>query len=163
MSARTVINYKALTAIQAGFVDGFAAMGKAIIERTRPPDAPPIGQGLVQEGAWGVWAGGKKVAQSDPTPVQTIEETVTGGSFGHAVKVHKARKIGGAVTKPRQVKLPRSGIVLVAGYDFPARFNEFGTIHQPARPFFTPSIMAEIPSTSDYIRKPVRERLAKVR
>ena len=131
VSARTVLNRKCLDAISGGFVDGMAALGQAILERTRPPDAAPFGEGLVTTGDWGVWAGRRKAA--------------------------------GTASKPRTVRLSKTGITLVAGYDFPGRFQELGTIHQPARPFFTPSVVGEIPATEDHLRAPVRQALAGVR
>jgi hypothetical protein len=159
VSARVVMNRKALDAIRGGFVDGMAAMGAAILAKAHPPDDDPIGVGLVHEGGWGVWADGKKVATSPSEPVQRIEESVSGGSFGHAVKVHRARKVGGAVTLPRGLKV-KQGITLVVGFGFPARFNELGTIHQPARPFFTPVVMETIPGMAeDFLKSPVRRAL----
>jgi hypothetical protein len=130
INARTVVNRKALNAISSGFVAGMEAMGKAIIDRTTPPDAEPFGEGLVTTGDYGVWAGTKKVA--------------------------------GTATKPRAVRLSKTGITLLAGYGFPGRFQELGTIHQPARPFFTPSVLGELPDTHDHLKGPVRKALASV-
>jgi hypothetical protein len=70
----------------------------------------------------------------------------------HGVAIWAAGKkvAGRGIKKPRSVSVPRRGIVMVAGFGFPARFNEIGTIHQPGRPFFTPAIHAhvnELPAT----------------
>jgi hypothetical protein len=132
-TSRTVLNRQALTALQAGFVEGMGDMGRAVIERSREraPDQPPLGKGLVQTGNWVVYAGTKKVR--------------------------------GTATRPTAVKLSRTGITLVGGFDFPARFNEEGTIHQPARPFVTPSLLEVVPDAHDYLRAPVRRALATVR
>lgn len=73
------------------------------------------------------------------------------------------RKVAGTASKPRAVRLSKTGITLVVGYGFPGRFQELGTIHQPARPFFTPSVVEEIPQTEDHLRGPVRRALAGVR
>jgi hypothetical protein len=131
VTARTVLNKQALNAIAQGFAEGMGALGQAIIEITKPPDAAPFGEGLVTTGDWGVWAGTKKV--------------------------------GGTATKPRGVKLSKTGITLIAGYDFPGRFQELGTIHQPARPFFTPSVVEEIPQTEEHLKPPVQQALKGVR
>lgn len=124
VSARCVLNYKALDAIRKGLVDGLSDMGRATIADTHAPDDDPTGQGLVTTGDWGVWADGRKVA--------------------------------GTASKPRTVKTPKGAIVLVVGYGFPGRFNELGTVHQPARPFLTPAMLETIPGTEDYVRGPVR-------
>lgn len=129
VSSRTVVNRKALDEITGAFVDGMAAVGKAVIERTRPPDAAPFGKGLVTTGDWGVWAG--------------------------------TRKVAGTATKPRSVRLSKTGITLIAGYGFPGRFQEMGTIHQPARPFFTPSVMAELPVMQEHLR-PSMQRVLRI-
>jgi len=159
-STRTVANRKALDAVRAGLVNGFETMGQSILERTHPPDDDPIGVGLVNEKAWGIWVDGRKVATSDTPPVQKIDASVSGGSFGHAVKLNKARKIGGAVTLPRSERT-KKGITLVVGFGFPARFNELGTIHQPARPFFSPIVLATIPGMQlDFLAAPLRRALS---
>jgi hypothetical protein len=74
------------------------------------------------------------------------------------------RKVDGTATKPKTVRLERNGgITLIVGYGFPGRFNELGTINQPARPFLTPAVLEEIPSTEDHLKAPVRRALAEVR
>lgn len=70
------------------------------------------------------------------------------------------RKVaGGATRKPRSVRTGK-GITLVVGFPFPARFNEIGTVHQPARPFLTPAVLAETPNTPDLLGRKVRARLS---
>lgn len=61
VSARTVLNKRALNAFAMGVADGFADMGKRFVEVVKPPDAEPFGKGLVTTPDWGVWVGGKKV------------------------------------------------------------------------------------------------------
>ncbi len=111
-NVRTVVNRQALTDIRAKEVDAMEALGQRFLEVVRPPDAPPLGQGLVQTGDWGVWADGKKVAGTAP--------------------------------KPRSVRVKQYGVILIAGFGFPARFNEIGTIRQPPRPFVTPAFQSTI-------------------
>jgi hypothetical protein len=130
VSSRTVVNYKALSAINRGFVDGMAALGATVIANANPPDAAPYGEGLVTTGDWGVWAG--------------------------------TRKAAGTATKPRAVRLSRTGITLVAGFGFPGRYQELGTIRQPARPFLTPRVLEELPAVNDHLGPPVRRELATI-
>lgn len=73
------------------------------------------------------------------------------------------KKVGGTASRPRGVKLSKTGITLIAGYGFPGRFQELGTIHQPARPFFTPSVVEEIPQTEEHLKRPVQRALKGVR
>jgi hypothetical protein len=49
------------------------------------------------------------------------------------------KKVGGEAAKPRGIRVKQYPIVGVAGFGFPARFQEMGTVHQPARPFLTPA------------------------
>jgi hypothetical protein len=49
------------------------------------------------------------------------------------------KKVGGEAAKPRGIRVREYAMVGVAGFDFPARFQELGTAHQPARPFLTPA------------------------
>lgn len=73
------------------------------------------------------------------------------------------RKVAGTASKPRGVKTAKGTIVMVVGFGFPGRFQELGTINQPARPFFTPVVLAETPATADHLRAPVRRALASVK
>ncbi len=57
----------------------------------------------------------------------------------------------------------KTGITLLAGFPFPARFNEMGTIHQPARPFFTPTLVEVLPGSDRYLSLAVRKRIAGVK
>lgn len=72
------------------------------------------------------------------------------------------RKVAGNGTKPRGVRVTK-GITLVAGAGFPARFNEIGTSHQPARPFFTPHVLAELPGLPDYLKAAVESTIGGTR
>lgn len=131
VSRRTVLNFKTLGAIQQGLVEGMAAVGRAVIAKTTPPDAEPFGKGLVTTGDWGIWAG--------------------------------TRKVAGTATKPKTVRLPKTGATLIVGYGFPGRYQEMGTINQPARPFLTPAMLEELPGVEDALKAPVRRALASVR
>lgn len=73
------------------------------------------------------------------------------------------RKVDGTASKPKQVRLKQGVVTLVAGYGFPGRFQELGTIRQPARPFLTPPVLEVTPTTPDHLRGPVQRALAGVR
>jgi hypothetical protein len=49
------------------------------------------------------------------------------------------RKVAGTAAKPRGASV-KQGVTLLAGFEFPARLQETGSVHQPARPFFSPEI-----------------------
>lgn len=69
----------------------------------------------------------------DPATSKVIE----GGAVGYI----DGRKIGGQAQKPsRERGLKDKGIAAFAGWGFPARFQEIGTVHQPARPFGWPAM-----------------------
>lgn len=70
----------------------------------------------------------------DATPFG--EGLVTSG--GSAAWVD-GRKIGGEGAKPRGLKLNKPGITAIAGFGFPGRFQEVGTVRQPPRPFLSPA------------------------
>jgi hypothetical protein len=55
------------------------------------------------------------------------------------------KKVGGTVErKPKSFKVRGRGVSVAAGYPSPARFNEMGTVHQPARPFLAPAVVAVV-------------------
>jgi hypothetical protein len=88
----------------------------------------------------------------DATPFG--EGLVTTGAAGMWVD---GRKIGGRADKPRRERMPARGIAGVAGFGFPGRFQEEGTIHQPARPFLTPAanrVVAEAPAIMAAVVRP---------
>lgn len=73
----------------------------------------------------------------------------------------EGQKVGGAADAPSEVDT--SGVVGVVGYGFPARFQEMGTVHQPARPFLTPAVMAVQPRAGDIIVQEVKARIGGLR
>lgn len=114
-SARVVANRAALDQVHLALAEGVEEIARTIVETANPPDATPFGEGLVKSGGWAVYAGSKKVG---------------GGSLD-----------GSQPKKPRALKTPPDVITGIAGFDFPARFQEIGTVDQPARPFFMPAII----------------------
>lgn len=81
---------------------------------------------------------------------------------GGSVAYVDGKKVAGTAAKPRG-EPTRTGVIAFAGWGFPARFNEFGTINQPARPFFSPGIEQVLPDAADHIRTGVAGRLVGMR
>lgn len=98
------------------------------------------------------------VARINPPDDPTTSETI-GVDYGVWAD---GRKVAGGATKPRSQSV-RKGVTLVVGVGFPGRFNEIGTVHQPARPFFTPEVLAEIPETAGYLRPAVKRAIGGTR
>ena len=92
----------------------------------------------------------------DATPFG--EGLVTSGAAGAWID---GSKIGGSSPKPRRA-VPAKGIVAVAGFGFPGRFQEEGTIRHPAQPFVMPAVDATVPNTAQIMGPHVRDRLRRV-
>jgi hypothetical protein len=115
-SAKVVLNRAALSEVHLALAEGVEEVCRTVVEVADPPDATPFGEGLVTRGGWLVYDGPKKVG---------------GGSLG-----------GLQPKKPRAFKVKgTAGIVGIAGFGFPGRFQETGTVNQPARPWFTPAVV----------------------
>ena len=80
----------------------------------------------------------------------------TGGTVAYAF----GKKVGGTATKPRAMKVKSLGVAVAGGFGWPGHFAEFGTIHEPARPFLTPALMATLPDAGPFIAAGVAGRLA---
>lgn len=137
-SARVVLNRKAIEGVTLAMADGVFAVAKAVVLEAHPPDDTPYGTGLVDAGGALVYVGPRKV---------------DGWS-----------QLGQQPAKPRAVKVKgTTGIVGIAGYGFPARFQELGTVHQPARPFFAPARNRVIPRIPSIMKRAASYRLARLR
>lgn len=113
-NARVVLNRQALNAVGLAVADGLEAFARTVVTDAKPPDATPFGEGLVTSGGWLVYHGGKKVG---------------GGSL-----------TGKQPKKPRSLRVKgTTGITAIAGFGFPGRFQEIGTVNHPAQPFLWPS------------------------
>lgn len=117
-TTRVVLNRKAFAEIDLAIADGLFAVAERVIETASPPDAPPYGKGLVQGGGAVGFLGGKKV---------------NGTTIG-----------GRQIKKPRALRVGRTEAVGVAGWGFPARFVELGTVDTRAQPFLTPAVMSVV-------------------
>jgi hypothetical protein len=69
------------------------------------------------------------------------------------------RKVAGTAAKPRAADT-KKGLTLLAGFPFPMRFDEIGTIHQPPRPRFSPTLSVVIPGSGRYVSIAVRKATA---
>jgi hypothetical protein len=138
-SARVVLARGALDQATLAVADGLFEAGKRIIEAAGPkmPDSPydpfPAGEGLPKQGGVLAYVGNKKVA-------------------GWSIR-------GPQPKKPRSARATTKehSVVVLAGFGFPARFNEGGTINQPPRPVLTPELRAQqggIPGVVGDIARP---------
>ncbi|MFZ0324730.1 MAG: hypothetical protein WAN48_11435 [Actinomycetes bacterium] len=125
---RVVLNRATFQEVTLAMADGLLALADAVIAATKVPDAPVIGEGLIDEGGTVAYAFGKKV--------------------------------GGVASKPRALKVKSLGVAIAGGFPNPAHFAEFGTVHQPARPFLTPALMATVPDAESFLRAAMKRRLA---
>lgn len=134
-SARVVLNRAALTELGVVLADGVEEVCRTIVEVAgdRAPDATPFGVGLTTNGGWLVYAGSKKVA---------------GGSLR-----------GLQPKKPRAFRPEPTGITGMAGFGFPGRFQETGTVHHGAQPFFTPAAEQVASHAPEIMRSIVGPRL----
>lgn len=133
VTSRTEIARKAFSEIQLATADGLFALAVKIVEGARPGDAPPYGKGLVEGGGAVAWVGKKKV---------------NGTTIG-----------GKQVKKPRALNLRNDDVTAIAGFGFPARFHELGTIDTDPHPFLTPSADREVPNADVVLSAAMKRRL----
>lgn len=132
-STRVVLNRNALDKVDMAVADGVNEIARTIVETADPPDATPIGQGLVTNGGWITFVGSKKV---------------DGGSLE-----------GTQPRKPRALRLKQGLITAIAGFTFPGRFQEMGTVHHDAQPFLWPSAEQVAPHAEEIMRPAAKARL----
>jgi len=128
---RVELNRSRLDEVHAAFADGVFDIARAIIRvaENDAPDRTPYGEGLVQRGGAAVWVNGRKTHEMTTNPERP--------------KVDKPRSF-------RVRSAPRT-VAGVAGFGFPALFQEFGTIHHRAQPFFSPAAAEVIGSEAPVI------------
>jgi hypothetical protein len=114
-----------------------------------------IDEGFVQ----GFEAIGQKVIATTKPPDAAPfgQGLVTTGAYGVWAN---NRKVAGPATKPRGARFGQ-GVHLFIGYGFPARFQELGTVKQPARPFLGPVMDSVMPSTPQIVAPYMKGRLAR--
>ena len=136
-TSRVVLNRQAVAKIRLGLADGLFDIAQEIVATAQPPDAPPYGRGLLEGGGALAWVDGKKVA---------------GTTIG-----------GKQIKKPRAVKLPKPSIVAIAGFGFPGRFAEFGTVRHRAQPFLAPARDRVLPDSANTLRAAMKRALRQIR
>lgn len=94
----------------------------------------------------------------DATPFG--EGLVTTGAAGAWID---GRKVGGASQKPRGLRLPPKAVAAIAGFGFPGRFQELGTIHQAPQPFLTPATELVVPRLGSIVGPFVQRKLRRLR
>ena len=127
-SARVVLNRSRMARVHLGLADGVGAVAAEIIEVANPPDATPYGVGLVQGGGWLLYKGDKKLAGA--------------GLDGRQPKKPRSLRVRGTTL-----------IVAIAGFGFPGRFQELGTVQAGAQPFLVPAERLVIPGKVDYLMR----------
>jgi hypothetical protein len=132
---KVVLNREAFHQIDLANTDGLMAVAEEIIHNVRTPDAPPYGRGLLQGGGWLAYLGSKKI----------------GGQM----------EDGRNVSKPRSLRDTTQ--VAIAGWGFPGRFVELGTVDTHAEPFLTKSVMEVLPSADVVLSKRIQGRLQGLR
>lgn len=133
-STRVVLNRANLTELGLAVAEGLEEVARTIVETAQPPDATPFGEGLVTEGGWLVYVGPKKVAGGSLTGLQP--------------------------KKPRELRVAgTTTAVAIAGFGFPARFQEIGTARQPSRPFLWPAALRVVPIAGAIMASIVAPRL----
>lgn len=140
--SKVVLNRSALDQVTLALADGLFAVGKAIVDAgaTVAPDSPyepyPASEGLPKQGGVLAYHDGKKI-----------------GGYGLDGKQPRV---------PRAAHISRSrGVVVIVGWGFPARFNEFGTVRTPAQPFFAASVDAALPQATQIMAPIVGPELPK--
>lgn len=133
-SSRVVLNRSKLDELHLLLAEAVEEVARTIVETAQPPDATPFGEGLVTEGGWLVYSGPKKVGGGSLTGLQP--------------KKPRAFKVAGT-----------EGIVAIAGFGFPGRFQETGTARQQAHPFLWPAAVAVGPAIWGILNDIVGPRL----
>lgn len=110
--------------------DALVAVGEDMLATVEPsvPDAAPFGQGLVTRGGVAGYVHGKRIDHNTD------------------------------VKSPRHFRPNKNGMDVIVGFGFPARFQEAGTVHQPARPFLAPVGHAYGPRLGGMLHDGFRER-----
>ena len=71
-------------------------------------------------------------------------------------------QVAGTASRPTREWVSRRGVVSFAGAGFPGRFQEMGTVNQPARPFLTPSMERQLAYLDGHMKPAMTARLAAI-
>jgi hypothetical protein len=140
-----ILNRSALDVLQLGMADGLLAIGQRIIAEAAASARHELHP---KEAA--------KLREKRGVPMMA--------DTGHAVVYALGKKVGGEegeTGKPRAMKTPRDQAVLGVWFSSPlSHFAELGTVKETARPFLTPSIMANIGDTGPYVQAAMKKHAA---
>jgi hypothetical protein len=75
----------------------------------------------------------------------------------------QGKKVAGTARKPRALMVKKYEVVMALGFGFPGRFQETGTIRQPARPFLTPPWQAMTQRMANSLGATVVARLRRLK
>lgn len=137
-SARVVLNRSRVDRVHLAFATGAYQVAKEVLRAADPPDATPWGTGLVTNGGALLYRGRSKLAGV--------------GLDGRQPRPPRAARVS---ADPNLIQA-------IVGYGFPGRFQELGTVNQPARPFLTPAAQQVIPRANQIMATVVRPALAKM-
>lgn len=146
MSARVVLNRKAFDTLTLGAADGLLEFSKDLLLAVHPPS--DVAYETAAEHA-------EEVEQKRPPLAQNGGALV----FIGFKKVAGWGLDGRQPKRPYRTRLSRTRIQALAGFGFPGRFNEMGTIHQPSRPFFSPVIAEKIPDAQRTVKAGIKRFL----
>lgn len=143
--ARMATKQQALDAVTRIVADGMFEAARTIVETAseRAPDYPfptkkfPFGEGegLPKQGGVLVYVGGEK-------------------THGWSIR-------GSQPKKPRAIRtaVKEHSVLALAGFGFPARFVELGTVRTRAQPFLAPARDAVAPFVADIVGRITRPKL----
>ena len=145
--SRVVFNRKAMPQIDLAMGDGLFEVGKQMVEKAAgnaPDDPRMFARRTSRAGTeyWGHLPGSS--GRGEGLPKQ-----------GGVLLYVDGKKAGGWSTRGGQPRAPRAakvtkrmGVVVIAGFGFPARLNERGTLNSPAHPFVQPAFDSIAPQTA---------------
>lgn len=141
VSKRVVLRREALSAVTRIVAEGLHESGRVIVEQASAdaPDSPldpyPTGEGLPKQGGVLTYVGSDKVD-------------------GWSIR-------GPQPNKPRALRplLKKHSVTTAAGFGFPARFAEMGTIDTPTQPFLRPTFDRIAPAVPKIVGKITRPLL----
>jgi hypothetical protein len=162
-SSRVVLNRSVVDATRLAVADGAFAVAKRVVQvaTSRVPDDPRLKvRTLTAEGKlrWEHEAG------TDPQGIGL--GLIQGGGalvFVDRKKVDGTLIGGKQIKKPRALKLDARSIVAIAGFGFPGRFVEKGTVDTSAEPFLSPSMDQVAGETPGIMQTTVRPLIAAIR
>lgn len=82
---------------------------------------------------------------------------------GGQITFLNGRQVSGTASRPTREWVAARGVVAFAGYGFPGRFQELGTVNQPPRPRITPAMEQQMEYLDSHMAPAMLARLAAAR